>query len=237
MSDPVLMKSTSPRPSISKDHSAKANRILNLIRKMVKGKTTLEKVRKHPDSSPFKVLISTMLSARTRDSVTEAASARLLTRYPDANALSHAKKDVVTVIIRPVSFFNVKAARVIQVSRELEEKFSGKVPRELEMLLELPGVGRKTANCVLVYGFSKPAIPVDVHVHRVSNRIGLVNTEEPEATETELSMIYDRRKWLDVNELFVRFGQTICKPIGPKCAICSVRGSCKYYKMKSNRES
>lgn len=206
-----------------------ASRVLALIRDMVSPGTTLEKISKEEDSSPFKVLISTILSARTRDPATEKASARLFERYRNARSLSRADRRDVTSLIRPVGFYNEKAKRIIQVARLIEEKYAGRVPSGLQELLELPGVGRKTANCVLVYAFQIPAIPVDVHVHRISNRIGLVSTIKPEETEVKLSEIYEKRYWLVLNELLVRFGQMICKPTIPRCKICSVRPLCNYY--------
>lgn len=206
-----------------------ALRVLELIRKTVTQKTALRNVSSEQDSTPFKVLISTMLSARTRDFVTEAASARLFQVFPDAKSLSRARPSKVSKLIYPVSFYRVKAKRIIQVSKIIESEHRGETPDTMEELLELPGVGRKTANCVLVYAYNTAAIPVDVHVHRISNRIGLVRTKKPEETEIELSRIYDRKYWLDVNELFVSFGQTVCKPIVPRCAICDVRKMCSYY--------
>ncbi len=124
----------------------------------------------------------------------------------------------------------MKAKSVIKVAKQLVEKFGGEVPSDVEDLMSLPSVGRKTANCVLVYGFDKPAIPVDTHVHRIANRLGLVETKTPEETEAKLVETVPKRYWLELNELFVRFGQTTCKPIGPKCGECTLRASCKYYR-------
>lgn len=196
---------------------------------MISPETALAKISKEEDSSPFKVLISTILSTRTRDPATEKAATRLFEYYPDADSLSRADRRNVTSLIRSVGFYNEKAKRIIQVARLIEEKYAGNVPTKLEELLELPGVGRKVANCVLVYAFQIPAIPVDIHVHRISNRIGLVSTTKPGDTEIKLSEIYEKRYWLVLNELFVRFGQMICKPIVPRCKICSVRPLCNYY--------
>ena len=212
--------------------SFRARKVLQLIKKSITETTALGNISSEQDSSPFKVLISTILSARTRDPVTEEASARLFSNYPDSKSLSRARSSTVARLIRPVAFYTVKAKRVIDVAEIIEKEYSGIVPNDMEKLLDLPGVGRKTANCVLVYAFRTPAIPVDVHVHRISNRIGLVKTKTPEHTEVELSAIYPRRYWLDVNEAFVRFGQTICKPIVPRCGICSVRPLCDYYKFE-----
>ena len=211
---------------------SEATKILGLIRKSIKESTALGKISREQDPTPFKVLISTILSARTRDLVTEQASAKLFSRFPDASSLSKAKRGTVSKLIRPVSFYRVKAGRIIQVAKIIEKEFSGVVPDNLDQLLALPGVGRKTANCVLVYGFRRPAIPVDVHVHRVSNRIGLVDTRIPHRTEEQLSTLYKERYWLDVNELFVRFGQAICKPIRPLCEICRVKTMCNYYQLE-----
>jgi endonuclease-3 len=124
----------------------------------------------------------------------------------------------------------MKTKGIIKVSKVLVEQFEGKVPSDMDALLSLPSVGRKTANCVLVYGFEKPAIPVDTHVHRISNRLGLVETKTPEQTEAELVKSVPKRYWLRLNDLFVRFGQTTCKPIGPKCGECSLRAQCRYYR-------
>ena len=216
---------------------SRAIKILNLIRKSIKETTSLGKISSEPGSPPFKVLISTILSARTRDPVTEQASARVFSRFPDAISLSKARRRTVAKLIRPVSFYNVKAGRIIKVAKIIENEFNGVVPNNLDRLLDLPGVGRKTANCVLVYGFQIPAIPVDVHVHRISNRIGLVDTRTPEMTEEKLSSLYEERQWLEVNELFVRFGQTICKPTRPLCEICTVQPLCNYYQfvVKKNK--
>jgi endonuclease III len=222
------------KPQKTKPKSqAEAFSVLKLIRQAVHSTTALHNISsQEPNSSsnPFKVLISTILSARTRDPTTEAAAARLFSRFPDAKSLSKGTNAEVSKLIKPVSFYTVKAARIIEVSRILVEKYGGSPPSNMEELLELPGVGRKTANCVLVYGFHTAAIPVDVHVHRISNRIGLVNTRAPEDTEVELSRLYERKYWLDVNELFVAFGQTVCKPVVPRCANCPVRPLCNYYR-------
>lgn len=208
-------------------------KILRILSSYLTGKTTLGKIRDKVDSSPFKVLISTILSARTKDKVTEAASERLFARFPDIQSLSRAENQTIADMIKPVLYHNVKSKRLVEVSRRLLENYSGKVPDSLDELIKLPGVGRKTANCVLVYGFGKPAIPVDVHVHRVSNRIGIVRTKTPEETEAELSSIYEMEYWLDLNELFVRFGQTTCLPINPRCEICPISKYCNYFKFEN----
>ncbi len=202
--------------------------------------TALRDLGSHMRRDPFKVLISTILSQRTRDENTRRAASALFSVYENASDLAAADLGVIEQLIRPAGFYRVKARKIREVAATISRKYLGKVPADLEELLELPGVGRKTANCVLVYGFAKPAIPVDTHVHRISNRIGLVETKRPEQTEMRLREILHRRYWLDLNELFVLFGQEICRPIGPRCEICDLKGDCKYYRelakeMKASR--
>ena len=221
--------------ALERKTKAQAVRALELVRASVSETTSLGRISAQTDSTPFRVLISTMLSARTRDPVTEQVSARLFQRYKDARALSKAKKTDVKKLIKPANFYATKATRIIKVAKIIDQKYFGRVPENIGELLLLPGVGRKTANCVLVYAFGTPAIPVDVHVHRISNRIGLVETGSPEQTETQLARTYNRKYWLAVNELFVKFGQTICKPLVPQCGICSVRPLCNYYQSQVKR--
>jgi endonuclease-3 len=191
--------------------------------------TALGQVSREERNDPFKVLIATILSHRTRDEKTSQAVHNLFSVYPNPEELAQGNLKRIQKLIRPVGFYRVKAARIREVSKILIERYRGKVPNNLENLLELPSVGRKTANCVLVYAFKKPAIPVDTHVHRISNRLGLVKTKTPEETEERLREIVKQRYWLDLNDIFVRFGQTICKPIGPKHEVCRLRNYCAYY--------
>lgn len=210
-------------------------KILAKIRVMVYGSkdgrvTALAELKDAEDGDPFKILIGTILSHRTRDENTTRAVERLFAKYKDVEELANAPESDVRERIRPAGFYNVKAKNVIRVARQLIDEFDGVVPRRMEDLLRLHSVGRKTANCVLVYGFNEPAIPVDTHVHRISNRLALVDTKTPEQTEMELIKRVPKRFWLELNDLFVRFGQTTCKPIGPRCEACSLTGICEYYK-------
>lgn len=216
--------------TVEKRQRERALQILNLIRSVVHSTTALGVIRETSNSDPFRILVSTILSARTRDSVTEKVSDKLFQKYSDPASFAKADPETLASDIKPVSFYHQKSKYIIDMSRQLVEKYDSKVPRSYPELLELPGVGRKTAGCVLVYGFSEPAIPVDVHVHRVSNRIGLVKTEDPEETEVELEKLYARKYWIDINELFVSFGQKVCLPIRPRCEICPVKKFCKYYR-------
>lgn len=222
------------RVQVPKELKKSVPLILGRIRRMVNSSsdrraTALAELKEKEEDDPFRILIGTILSQRTRDENTTKAVDNLFGVYGSAQELAHADEEKVRTLIRPAGFYNVKARNIIEVSRAIVSKYGGKVPDHLEQLLSLPSVGRKTANCVLVYGFGHPAIPVDTHVHRISNRIGLVRTTTPEQTEAELMKVVPKRYWLELNELFVRFGQTICRPVGPRCSICSLRPVCDYY--------
>jgi len=183
-------------------------------------------------TGPFSILIGTILSARTKDEATTKAVKVLFSKYKNSKQLANAKVKDVEKIIKSIGFFHVKSKRIIEVAKIINTKYKGKVPDNLDKLVELPGVGRKTANCVLVYAFEKPAIPVDIHVHRISNRLGLVDTKNPEETEQELMKKVPKKYWIDINDTFVMYGQNICKPISPMCDVCKIKKNCKYYKTK-----
>lgn len=191
--------------------------------------TALKQLQEEELGDPFKILIGTILSSRTRDETTTKVVKTLFKRFKNAKELAEGNLEEVKQIIHSIGFYNVKAKRIIEVSQLIVKRFDGKVPNSIEKLLELPGVGRKTANCVLVYGFNIPAIPVDIHVHRISNRIGLVNTKTPEKTEIELNNIINKKYWLRLNNIFVMYGQNICLPVAPKCELCELKKMCKFY--------
>ncbi|CAI9832547.1 Endonuclease III [Nitrosopumilaceae archaeon] len=182
------------------------------------------------EDGPFAILIGTILSARTRDENTAKVVRALFERYPDAEALARARVTAVERIVKPIGFYRVKARRIIDVARIVVSEHGGRVPEDIESLTGLPGVGRKTANCVLVYAFGTPAIPVDIHVHRISNRLGLVDTRTPEETEQELMRTVPRRYWLEINDTFVMYGQNICRPVSPMCGECGIRAGCRYWR-------
>ncbi|MDD4810632.1 MAG: endonuclease III [Methanobacterium formicicum] len=183
---------------------------------------------------PYRVLIRTILSQRTRDENTDRASAQLFSQYHTMTEIAGADPARLEPLIRPAGFYRVKAQRIVEVSKKLLDEFKGQVPDDIKNLLKLPGVGRKTANCVLVYGFQKPAIPVDVHVHRISNRLGLVKTKTPEETEVELEKIVPKEYWIELNDLMVQFGQTICRPQSPRHEECPLQDICDYYQTIKN---
>ncbi|MGQ9544048.1 MAG: endonuclease III domain-containing protein [Candidatus Bathyarchaeia archaeon] len=196
------------------------------------GATALNRVGKDLPRDPFKVLITTILSQRTRDDNTRKAAGQLFSHYPTVESLAEADVGHVANLIRPSGFYRVKASSIISIARILMGRYGGKVPKELDRLLELPLVGRKTANCVLVYGFNIPAIPVDTHVHRIVNRLSIVKTRTPEETELRLRERVSREFWLSLNEELVKFGQRICKPFRPRCVDCKIKMCCGWYRSR-----
>jgi endonuclease-3 len=187
----------------------------------------VEKIAKNSQDDPFEVLISTMLSAQTRDAVTASASARLFKVARTPAAMAKLTERQIVKLIYPVSFYHNKARHVKQTCRILVEQYGGCVPATMEKLLTLPGVGRKTANLVLILSFrSRKNICVDTHVHRISNRLGWVQTRTPDETERALYANTSRRWWPYVNLYLVTWGQNVCRPIYPRCPKCVIRPYC-----------
>ncbi len=178
---------------------------------------------------PLSALLCALLSTRTRDETTAEVCGRFLQRVKSPQDLLEMGLQELEKLIYPVGFYRNKARHLKELAKQLLEEFEGKVPDTLEDLLRLRGVGRKVANIVLSEGFGKPAIAVDVHVHRISNRWGLVHTKTPEETEEALMKILPQEYWRDYNRLLVAFGQTICKPVKPRCQDCPIKGWCDYY--------
>jgi endonuclease III len=175
---------------------------------------------------PFRVLVSTVISLRTKDDVTTAASARLLARAPTPAKLSRLPRGAVEKLIYPAGFYRTKAGHLLRIARLLLERHSGEVPSSMDGLLELPGVGRKTANLVRNLGFGLPGICVDTHVHRISNRLGWVHTRTPEQTEHALEAVLPKKHWIRINTIFVKFGQKTCAPVSPICSGCPLSALC-----------
>lgn len=178
-------------------------------------------------NNPFIVLICCILSLRTNDKTTYPCSMRMLELGKTPLEISKLDVETLAKAIYPVGFYKNKAEQIIELSKELVEKYDSKVPDEIEELVKFKGVGRKTANLVLTKGFNKPAICVDVHVHRICNRLGYVKTKNPEETEFALRKILPVKYWIQFNTLLVTHGQNICKPIKPKCEKCSISKFCK----------
>ena len=218
--DVVFMPArTDPRPVTVLKAMARASRGMNVL--------AVEKVHEESREDPFQVLIATMLSAQTKDAVTEAASTRLFRVAPNPSALATLPVRRIERLIYPVSFFRTKARHVKEASRQLLGRFGGVVPPRLEDLLTLPGVGRKTATLVLILSHgSRDHICVDTHVHRLANRLGWVRTTTPERTEQALYRVVPRRLWADVNLRLVTWGQNVCRPVYPRCPICAVNRLC-----------
>jgi endonuclease-3 len=175
---------------------------------------------------PFRVLIACLLSLRTKDETTGPASERLFALADTPAVMLGLSASRIERAIFPVGFYRTKARVILGVCRDLLEHFGSRVPDTIDELLTLKGVGRKTANLVVTVGFGKPGICVDIHVHRISNRLGYVRTRAPEETEVALRARLPRRYWIGYNDLLVSFGQNVCVPVSPKCSICPVRGLC-----------
>jgi endonuclease-3 len=201
-----------------------------LLKKQVKGLDApwLENMANQSfERDPFKVLISCILSLRTQDKTTGIASERLFRLAPDVQIMSKLPVKIIEKTIYPVGFYKVKAQRIKELCSVLIKKYNSKVPDELDELLKLKGVGRKTANLVITLGYKKPGICVDTHVHRITNRWGYVKTKTPEQTEFALREKLPEKYWLEINGLLVAFGQGICRPISPMCSRCDINRYCE----------
>ncbi len=184
---------------------------------------------------PFKVLITTVLSLRTKDETTGAASQRLYNVADTPAAILELSAERISKLIYPVGFYRTKAESILKICRILLDQYDGAVPAELDTLLELPGVGRKTANLVVTLGYGKPGICVDTHVHRISNRLGYVATKTPDKTEFALRDKLPERYWIIINDLLVAFGQNLCKPVSPFCSRCPLAHLCPRNGVKHSR--
>ena len=187
------------------------------------------------DGDPFKVLISCLLSLRTKDSTTGQASLRLFTLADSPERMLLLDQRSIEEAIYPVGFYRNKSAQILEICRRLVEKYDGCVPESIEELLEFKGVGRKTANLVITLGFGKPGICVDTHVHRICNRWGYVRSKTPEETEFSLREILPDKHWLRINDLLVTFGQNLCKPVSPFCSKCPIYFFCERNNVIRNR--
>ena len=203
------------------------DQVITVLRKEVKAlpepSVTLVGKRWH---SPFLVLISCLLSLRTKDQTTLPASERLFHLADTPQRMLNLTSEQIERVIYPVGFYKTKARTILGICRGLMDRFDGHVPEDLDVLLTFKGIGRKTANLVLTEGFGKPAVCVDTHVHRISNRFGYVKTSTPEATEWTLREILPKPYWIEYNALLVTWGQNVCKPVSPFCSKCAIRKFC-----------
>jgi endonuclease-3 len=221
-------KSTRPLFPARPD-SAHVTDVLRRIRRAMRGMNELavEKVSKESREDPFRVLVATMLSAQTKDAVTDRASTRLFRVARTPRVMARLRHDRIERLIYPVSFFRTKARHVRETCRQIVGRFGGQVPARMDELLTLPGVGRKTANLVLILSHaSRDNICVDTHVHRIANRLGWVRTRTPDETEQALYRVVPRRYWPEVNLRLVTWGQNVCRPVYPRCRACAIRPVC-----------
>ena len=207
--------------------------LLELIEKQVEPlNPPVKSFEKSIRSSPFRILISVLISSRTKDEVTKPASERLFSVADKPEDILKLGSERVSELIYPVGFFRQKSNNIIKISEKLI-KNGNKVPSNLDGLTSLPGVGRKTANLVLSLAYNIPTISVDIHVFRISNRIGWADGEKPEIVESELKKIFPEKLWRKVNQSLVGFGQTICKPVNPSCSECSISENCRDFNSKN----
>lgn len=185
--------------------------------------------------TPFAVFVSTVVSLRTRDEVTFAVSQRVLSEYPDIKALAGADAGDLAELLKPAAFYHNKSVSLIDAARQILGRHAGEIPTQIEDLLALPGVGRKTAQLVRAEGHGLPAICVDIHVHRISNRLGLCDTRKPEETEKILAACFQEQDWIRVNRVMVPFGQKVCAPVSPWCSRCPLQAECPRIGVARNR--
>ena len=203
------------------------------IIKALKKQYTVDFFAQKHDRDPFKVLVSCIISLRTKDEVTYPAAQKLFKLADTPKKMMNLTRKQIEKAIYPAGFYKTKAKRIKQIAKELYKNHNSKVPNSIEELMKFKGVGRKTANIVMVYGFNKHAVPVDVHVHKISNRLGWIKAKTPDQTEQELRKKLPQKYWLIINELFVRHGQNICFTRNPKCNICKINKCCKRINVKT----
>jgi endonuclease III len=229
------LRASPVQPAAAKHFSAKAGearrreRVMRTLAREIDGLElpAVEKISASQKEDPFQILISTLLSARTQDATTLAASTRLFAKARTPQAIAKLRVKQIEKLIYPVSFYRNKAVFVRDAARMIVEKFGGRVPSTLEELITLPGVGRKTANLVMILAFkSHENICVDIHVHRIANRLGWVRTRTPEETEQALYRTLDRQWWPIVNLYLVTWGQNVCRPVYPRCSGCPIVKLC-----------
>ncbi len=216
------------------EHLGLAFRVLRKNRKN-HAAASVTQIATATESRPFRVLVSCIISLRTKDEVTAAASNRLFNLADTPESILKLKHETIEKAIFPCGFYRNKTRTLQDISRDLLNRFGGSVPDCLEDLLTLKGVGRKTANLVLTLGHGKPGICVDVHVHRIVNRWGYVRTQSPDDTEFALREILPKRYWIPINDLLVVYGQTVCRPVSPYCSQCEINEVCQKVGVEKSR--
>ncbi len=210
--------------------------VIEILREEYKGwHTPAVTIVAHCNGSPFKVLISCIISLRTKDEVTARASARIFERAQTPEAMTELSVDEISQLIYPAGFYHTKAEQIALLSRRLVNEYGGTVPDDIDELLQFKGVGRKTANLVVTLGFGKAGICVDTHVHRICNRLGYVSTKKPEETERALRSKLPQEYWIEINDLLVAFGQKHCYPVSPRCSNCRLSDICSRIGVKVSR--
>ena len=226
-----MTRSSSPAPAIPSLSTTKFTAMLDTLEKTYDFHPMDDLTRQ----DPYKVLIACILSLRTKDETSIPASERLFAVADTPEKLAKLPLETVQRLIFPVGFYKTKAQTIIDISQRLLDEFGGQVPATMEALLSLKGVGRKTANLVLGLGFRLPAICVDVHVHRISNRMGYLTTRDPEETEMALREKLPASHWSIINKVMVLHGQQVCKPIGARCDVCPVARTCRQIDVKARK--
>ena len=200
--------------------------VISLVKKQIEKFKAPYVTRISSEKNPFKILVSTILSSRTKDEITKQASQRLFLKVKNPNDLIKLSIKEIEKLIYPVGFYRVKARNLKKLAEILIKDYNGKVPNSINDLIKLPGVGRKTANLVVTLGFNKYGICVDTHVHRIVNRWGYIKTKTPKETEYALRKKLPKKHWKKINSILVVFGQNICTPILPKCSSCNLNNIC-----------
>lgn len=212
------------------------HKIVEILREAVKNwKQPIVTQIAERERDPFRILISTILSLRTKDDVTSIASERLFSLARTPQEMLKLTEEEIEKAIYPVGFYRNKAKTIKEICKTLVQKYDGRVPDDIDELLKLKGVGRKTANLVVTLGYNKPGICVDTHVHRISNRLGYVKTNTPEETEFKLREKLPKEYWIEFNDLLVTLGQTICHSVSPRCSICPISDYCDRIGVKRSR--
>jgi endonuclease-3 len=184
----------------------------------------------HEFTNPYVVLVSTVLSQRTKDENTRKATTQLFDVYKNVNEIAKLSPEAIYDLIKPAGMYKQKSKRIIELSKIIVNEYNSKVPDDIDELVKLPGVGRKTANIVLYVSFGQEAMAVDTHVHRIANRLGWIDTKRPEYSEFEIMKIISKDLWGPLNGSMVAFGQQVCKPRKPKCDICPLNKYCNFFK-------